>query len=154
MDIKKFIHMYGKHNVRVMDAKLPGDEAYTWLSADCNELGWLKVPKSWHYTEYAGDMVEVRRKDATAYAVDIAGIRRKETAMLSTPTNTNDQLAIPGQIHAIDEMCAKHKMLYGVMCYKAFGRTIDEAELTVAEAKAVLDAGREIIKRRKELWES
>jgi len=76
MDIKKFIHMYGKHKVRVLDSGYitlrvgdiiqAGDQAYTWLSADCNELGWIPVPKAnWHEV-CTEETVEIRRKDVTA----------------------------------------------------------------------------------------
>ena len=76
MDITKFIHMFGKHKVRVLDSGYitlrvgeiiqAGDQAYTWTTPDCNELGWIPVPKeNWHEpcTEAT---VEIRRKDVTA----------------------------------------------------------------------------------------
>lgn len=74
MDITEFIHMYGKHNITLLnsdkvytvlkpgDIVLEGDMAFTWISADCNELGWLKVPNVWYNKEYTADMVQVRRR--------------------------------------------------------------------------------------------
>jgi hypothetical protein len=75
VDIKKFIHLYGKHKVRVIDAKyhklrpgdiiLAGDEAWTWTTPECMELGWIPVPNVHWYTQYDADMAQIRRKDVT-----------------------------------------------------------------------------------------
>ena len=77
MDLTQFIHLYGKHKVRVIDAKynklrlgdiiLAGDEAWAWDIDGC-KLGWMPVPKVYRYSKYTKDMVEIRRKDVTAFA--------------------------------------------------------------------------------------
>jgi hypothetical protein len=75
MDITQFIHLYGKHKIQVIDSKyhklrigdliLAADEAYTWTTPECTDLGWIPVPRVHWYTKYAANMAQIRRKDKT-----------------------------------------------------------------------------------------
>lgn len=144
MDINQFIHMYGKHKLKILntnyatlspgDIILPGDEAWTWLTPDCQESGWLRVPKEWHHTECAAHMVEIRR--ALKYHI------------VSGPAY-DDRPALPGQIVAIESMQLEHDLLYGLMCHEALRRIVRKRDLTIKQARAVLEGGRTLTKRRK-----
>ena len=150
MDLNQFIHMYGQHKPRVIDDRYiklrlgdiirSGDEAYTWTTPDCNELGWIPVPKeNWH-EPCTEETVEIRRlKVAT---MSSRGITKQ-------PINTDHLPALKGQILAIEAMVHDHNMMYGMVCYEAFGRTVNKQELTIGTAKALLEAAQTILERRK-----
>jgi hypothetical protein len=181
MDITQFIHMYGKHKPRVLDTKyhklrsgdiiLAGDEAWTWLTPDCLELGWLKVPKVWHHTEYADNMAQVRRKDVTAFArtnpIDlqtcpVCGNRIPTTQincgacgqMMSShktvkqPVNDDHLSAGRHQLEHIEHLRLKHKLLYAIMCFEGIGRLVDREDLTRKQAASVIRGALTIVKNR------
>lgn len=150
MDITKFIHMFGKHKVRVLDSGYitlrvgetirPGDEAYTWTTPDCNELGWIPVPKeNWH-EPCTEETVEIRRKKVATMP------SRK---IVKQSANTDHLPARTQQIAAIEATVRDHNMMYGMICYEAFGRTINKKHLTINDAEALLEAAQTILERRK-----
>lgn len=146
MDLDQFIHIYGKHKPRVLDSEyimlrigdtiLPGDEVLTWLSADCNELGWLKIGKVRHHTERTERMSEVRRLDPTRVAALPAGI--------------NPLFAQQYQIEHIDRLRVEHNLLYSMMCCEGIGHTVERENLTFRQANSVIRGAVTILRKRKE----